>query len=804
MYILLSSPKSNHIIIIFFVLILFLNFSTYSLELKCAEISNKEFLVASAATIITEQDQETTDFLLSNNITIKLACEEKISYKVTKYKDHLIKWEFFIPNNNCVVGEGKELKFDDGSNKSAIIKINIYAKKPILYSSEPTSFYSDFKEPQTLKLFLNKVSYVDKVEFISPKVIIKGTKTSEITADNPYLNIDSVNNVLAFDFFPNDTSKIYKIIFHYRDNSFKSKQSDDTAILKISLEKSKLKEQFQIVHTTKLYFDDFTENMDKKVSFNFNNKGKPKKKYRIEVEGFDLNIVTNEGGDIDFIMPDTGIQKVDVKIDNVKSCGKFPIKVYSNANDTLYSTLNIMKKPNITSIIISNSSGNKTIIKELGEIYHIKILGDDLHLMSDVQVELVNANTSEFIELKKEETLEENCINTNIYFDSAKIKKMIIGDYYLRLSRKIGDNGELRKLYPFTQSLISIIYPKKPTSELLSISLDNPHFFKRQGFQKPNKKYKYFYPSVFTPLLFATLNKILIPNGDDTLNQDRNAGLDQYIVDSKSPLVLKISSNNNDPCYSPQYLNISAKYVKADGNETISKVSDNGNNYIVVYNKPLYIDIKNELNIDELNANEKVIIKVEHSPEIYGTSKLTRGRTIECIRGFNVSDNIGITFSFPPYLVAFRNMRVKEVKSSENNDTIITYTGEKDINFQTLTINAGLGLKYRPIDDHYNPSKFAAGFYIMGLDFTNVNDYKSQKNDPKDNSFIARGSFNAMFLIEYSLINLNNPTTRLPIYFGGMYIFKPIDGDGHINWKNYRHYAGVFGIGIDISLLGKK
>lgn len=722
-------------------------------DLKLSKVSKKEFLVGHNGTVITKQPTEKLNYLLTNKINLILDGNE-IEYQVTQLADTLLKWDFGIPSFNSLVGKDKNLIFDDGTNKQDKIIIDIYSNKPELVKYSTNIMYHDVIEPQNLTFTLNNVAFVDKIEFTDKKIQIDGTNLNSITPSSYGFNSNPINNTISINILPNDCNN-FDILLYYTGKSTYQSSAPDTIQLRISKQRKYLHKRYKIITATSLYLDDFeTQKYKPKIIFDFESLNAVAGRYTINIESSDIEIKTLTG-EIEFDMPQN--KKQEVEITDVKASGIYDIKISNNSGETFSSTLNILPKPNITGFKISNSSDNK-IEKDLNKIYSVILKGTGLHKMSEVQVELVNLTTSQAYTLIKQPNIEENSINTQIKFVLTSKEEIPIGNYFLRLSRELKET-QIKRIYPIYNPLISIVHPKIIVpDQVKQISLYEPKFFKEDSIPK---KYK---------------------------------SLKSKILSKDSRITLKVSPIPENTKAGPQNIKVTAKYYKSDGNEVVLNVTEGGKDYVTIYDKPVFIDLKEEFAINEFNVNEKIKVTFAHSPEIYGSNKISPINEITYYRGSSFMDKIGITVTIPPYLAAFRNVKRKTITEDENNNIDVKYDGESKIEFQSLAINAGIGFKYRNKNKHYEPSRFALGLYLMGLDFANSNSVEEQRNEKDNHNFIGRGSFNLMFLTEFSFLNLDNPNTRIPVYLGAVYIFDPIDGGSNL--------APVFGFGIDIKLFG--
>ena len=731
----------------------------YGQEMRIADISKRKFLVGENATVITSQDTNLQKQLLNENLTITLNSISVEEYKVNKYQDTLLKWTFKIPSSNKVVGSDLKLVFDDGTNRERFVSINVYSKEPLLKdykANNSNEVFTDISDYQTLILYFDNLLFVDKIEFEDNKIQIKGTNRNSINANTVGFNADFGKNHLTIGFKPSVNNN-FKLKIFYTDSSLHSQSIPYSLDLRQTTNYFQKKFKVEVVD---LYYDDFGRyKYTPKIVLDFVNLGTVGRKYTIE--STQVNLTTVDGTKI-FVMPEN--RKIEVNLSEVKDAGSFDIKVKSTTDGEIFtSTLKILPEPKIEKFTLISSETNK-IVRKVGNEYTLRIEGTQLHQMEDISVELVNnSNPQQVLNLSKLEFEEEGVITASIDFNNEV--KIPVGEYYLRLKREVkyNDTTTIVRVYPLYSPLISLVYP----TELLSqqsenINLNSAVYFRNKDLPK-------------------------------RFNQT-----DNYILEKNSRIELELSPIKGNET-APQYLDIKAIYTKADGNIVIKNITRDGNNYVTVFKDTVRIDLKDEFGFDNtngLNPNEKITVKVNHSKEKYIDGNISIGapteKNIYC--GASILDKIGITASLPPYLASFRNVKRKTITDDGNGNKTVIYDGNKEMEFQSLTINAGLGFKYRGRTKEYLPQPFAIGIYLMGLDFANSYSIDEQKFDENNHNFIGRGSFNLMCLGEYSFFNLDNATTRIPVYLGFVYVLDPIDGGSN--------FAPVFGFGIDIKLFG--
>jgi hypothetical protein len=737
--------------------ILLMSISVLSQNIILNKSSKKGFLVGSKAEIVTDQDIALKRFFLSNSLTLKLE-DIDLVYNVTlNINDtNTLKWQFTIPAYNKLVGTDKNLYFDDGTNAIKQVSLNIYSNTPELIDYSKVLF-SDVHDYQPITFTLNNSAYVDKIEFSPNDIKIQGTSTNEIHSFSYGYNVDKSNSI-TINIMPEQKEDLV-LMLYYTDKDY---QNQKVSIpIKIHYERKFLFQRFRIVTKDNLYLDDFEGNkFPPKISFDFTDIADVRPGDQCTISPISSDILLKAHGDLEFIMPQD--KKIDIDIVEVKSSGDYEIRIEGRNNEKYTANLYVLPKPSISKFSIANST-NYTIEKKNHTGYSLKIEGMDLQKMQDVNIELVNIENNNSFPLEKINSIEENVINSTIYFDGQGTEDIPVGKYILRLVRNIKDNDKsLVRAYPISNPVISIIYPKN----ILSSQLSKQYF----TLEQPDSLYtKDHYRKRFQSKMGNILTK-------------------------ESPIILKITPDPGTAINGPQFLQIEAKYFKVDGNQEVLKITDGGNNYISVFDKPIYINLKNEFGIEELKLNEKISVNVTHSPDVYGSNKFSPGLNVEYYRGVRFLDKLGITMSIPPYIAAMKSVRRKTITEDDNGEQLVAYNGDKKIEFQQLLINAGVGFKYRGKTKNYDPSPWAISLYLMGLDFANQSSTNEQKNDPNNYNFVGRGSFNLLLLGEYNFINLENPNTRIPVYFGGLYIINPIDEGSH--------FAFTFGLGVDIKLFG--
>lgn len=725
-------------------------------------ILNSKYYVGDIAELVTKQPDSLVEYYVSNRIKLKLE-DEDLAYELKVIDDSLLLWRFKIPSKNYLVGEGKKLEFIDGVKGSARIEFDIFSKdlKPMGYF--PKVLYKDVAKPQPISFEFNNASYVDKISFDTDDLKIEGTLGNEIESTNPKFIINETTNIITINVILGDNG-LGDVSFHYRKIGNENKISKHS--LDIDLIQKNWNNRFDITTSSDLYLDDFTEyKYLPEITFDFSKVAISDQSFTINSDSTKIKLRT-AAGERTFSL-DGGNKKINVEVFDLKEAGQHEISVKGINSDKFYTKLQILPEPKISSFLIANSASYE-ILKMQKETYSILIKGDDLHLMKDVKAAILNIDSGREFDLEKNESnISEDVIMCSLTFD--ELNDIPIGNYHLILKRKLHPANPTARIYKHDQ----IIKIKNPLTIIQPSQIET-------GLYMAN----YF-------------------NGD-TLPKRYNAKLKGHLLEGDSPITFEIKPNitysrNSDGSirnWIPQYLKIEAIHIKSNGSEVRKTITEGGNDYVTVADRPVYIDINEELNIiDGLSVNEEVVIKLNHSQEVYGSNKLSPQRYYRYMRGVKGRDKIGITFSIPPYLSVVKRVRRKSVVVGENGETQVIFNGEKKIEFQSLTINAGLGIKFRDRSrEDYAPSRWAVGAYIMGLDFGNKSSVQEQIEDVNSHDFIGRGSFNLMALGEFSFLNIDNPNTRIPVYAGLMYILDPLDTGSN--------FAFSFGIGIDIKLFG--
>ncbi|MFD3000400.1 hypothetical protein ACFS7Z_08525 [Pontibacter toksunensis] len=740
---------------LFTILLLTTSIISYGNDVSLYSQSQNSFLIGGKATIITKHSKEYFEYLKKNEVKLSIA-GIRIPYELSIYQDSLLKWELNIPALNKLVGKDKELYFDDGTNKKNSVKINLFSEKPDVQSFSINNgenvVYTDMLEPQNIKLTLNNAAYINKLVFIDKNIRIKGTNTNTISSSSIYFKTDK-NNTLSLNFVPKDFKSL-DFLLYYTNNKFNS-VSTDTIKLDISKDKRFNEQRFNTSTDANLYIDDFDRtNSMPKIYFEFGNNTIIGKNFKILNENPNIKISTLTGDEFD--MPKD--KKVQVLISNIKTHGSYEVKVTSNSGESFSSLLNVLPKPEIKEFTISNSVNNE-IKRDFTKIYSVIVKGSQLHQMNEVQLELVSTTSSNAYPLKKLSNIDADKIDAQLDFTLNQNQKLPVGKYYLQLIRS-PNFIEGRKIYPLHAKQITVTYPNRIfTDQVNLVSLKDPQLFYKESIPK---KYN---------------------------------ALKQHLLAEGSNISLIISPNMKSYNeYGPQYLKVTATHIKSDGNEVLLNIKEKEKDFITVLDSAKHIDLKKEFGIESLNVNEKIKIVLSHSPDKYGSTMLSSANEITYHRGVSFLDKMGVTLSIPPYLASFRNVRRKAITKDEDGNSNVEYSGEKEIEFQSLTINAGLGIKFRDKDKLYKPSRFALGMYLMSLDLADNSSKKEQKADTDNHNFIARGSINLMLLGEVLFLNLDKSNAYIPGYLGIVYIFDPIDRGSK--------FAPVLGVGIDIKLFG--
>ena len=702
-----------------------------------------------------------------------------IEYRCDSISPNVLRLIFTVPKSNALVKSEVKLKFDDTSGVIYYIPINIYSNEPYLISYEPEKVYYDLKDKQRLTLRIANVESVNKIKFLNPHVKIYGTYCDSITNDEKnFIFISESENTVSFDvFWPSVKDEdTVKLKIYYLDQNCNI-QFKTVPLINFKITKYYLNNKFRIENSTgskNLYLDDCNVNLAlPTITLDFTmiqDLNGSDKITTLKVSPDSLTIVS-KSGKVSEEISDT--KTLEYNIVKINCSGTFLIKADVGSQHDLYGNIEILPVPKISDFMISDSPGN-ILVKGSGKTYRIKIYGDKLHKMSDLTAQLVNISSGKIYDLTPQQIIEENTMTASINCD-YDTKNPPVGTYYLSLTRKVGTTDFMR-VYEFTDKLITIKHPYLINQNQIDAEnvalIDAVTRYKGDSIPRYYKK------------LWNSDNK-----------KKRNVNEYNHILDEFSPIQLKIKADSIvNSKNGPQYINITAKYYRSDGTELVTKITDSGHDYITVLDKDKRIDVRKELNLENFNVNERVCITLAHSPDMYGSDKQSISYTYTYFRGMNPWDRIGLTFSIPPYLAAARCVKQKSIIQNDSLGPIIEYGGKSTFKMQSLVINAGLGIKYRWSNRYYRPSRIAIGLYFMGMDLANKYSNNEQKYDPDNNDFIARGSFNVMFLGEYSFINIDNPNTRIPVYAGVIAVIDPIDGGSH--------FAFAFGLGIDIGLFG--
>lgn len=706
-----------------------------------------------------------TSFLIGNNAEIKVENWKKFfnteGCKIYYNEDHSTSISFTliklytntngtpiallsmdIPNLKKLIGVGEKIEFSK-PDTTLFATIEIYAGTPQILSYKVIKpqtenlIFKSYQELQTIELVFNKYTYVDSVYFTDAGFNIQGKNENKDTLSISFFTTDIIKTELVIDYYPKNSNGIKQI---KKFNLDRIKIVDANNVI-----------QFNVDEGEYIYIDDLQEGLSHELLFNFNGeklKGlheivvKDASNYKFDKEFYQLN-------DED---------KCNASLITADKSGDFEIDLIPVVNytkKTYTATLSVLPAPNITKVQYLSLENNLIqITREENAKYVFTLVGEKLNKMDDLTSYLKNVNSGNEIKLNYKNN---NLINEREYELIMKnVNTIDTGAYKIILRRTF--KGRTRD-YECHVARLNIIEPKKKLDQVKKIDFIDPDY--------TIKKKEY---------------------NDKLINKS------QYVLDEKSPLKFELKlDDDNKIIYGTQFLDVDLRYTRINGTIETKSIR----NYRLT-DPVQVIDIKQELNMKRLDINESIDVSIKHSEQFYGENQNSNIYYLQ--RGLKFEDKIGLTVSLPPYLVAVRNVRRKTIiKDESGNITDVKYDGSYELEGQSLLVNAGIGIKFRDQkykNGDYAAQRWAVGLYFMGLDMANQQSSDELINNEKDYSFIARGSFNILFLGEWSVINLDNVNTKIPIYLGSIFIPQPLD-DG-------KKLALAAGIGIDIRLTGSK
>jgi len=674
---------------------------------------------------------------------------------------------FDCPKFNNLIGRDRTLILRKKDGKEWSIKIHIYALKPglrdayISNNTETTKIsYTDLGEYQDLTLKFDNALYVNKISFLNENIELYSSTDRTITIANPEFRINEAENTISLRLrVKPDANFQCKIGYYEKGNPNLKENLEDLPM--ITFRKKYLGKSFSIA-PVKIYADDFLDEPDN-----------PKFKLKLNKEG---NFIQN-GDQVDISVDGitTGIKNIPIIISGSDDkTGTFyedkEIEIRFKSpllpgNYEVTATKGLQKQkgqftvipePKIESISLSATN----IIRKVGTSYELEIKGTKLEDMRDLEIELFNREplSKKYYPITKDVRLQKNKITATINFQKEE-DFIDVGEYQVRLKRQIS-NGSLQKVYP-SDTYFKVIFPQEIAKDQTSL----------------------VHLQQYTDELTSLNARFQKRSGDKLLR----------IIKKDNPLYLVIDPSEKIKESGPQFLDVQLTYIKSDGSIVKVKLADDNLTSLQIKDKiqmvrnlkdPDLLDIKGDLGV-----NERIIVSVQHAKSYDGYTSSVKTYTFA--REVNFGDRIGITATIPPYLISMRKVKGKTItKDADGNITKVEYDGEKSFQAQSLIINAGLGLKYRFKDRNYYDSPFAISTYLMGLNFASPKSRKEQDNDPENHDFIASGSFNMLVLGEYAIRNLDLPNARIPIYFGGVIVFNPLDGGSKL--------APVLGLGVEI------
>jgi len=699
-----------------------------------------------------------------------------------------------------------------------LLGINLcYGQEKIVLLKNSEILYNDLpQKPQKLSLTFNNSKLIKSIELLKGSSIeIRGYNSDSFFFDknSPDLKIDSSLNTvdLTIQVINSELSKFVQ----------KLKITDTSGLsVTYSIPLTIVNEYNEdVVFSLKpdiVYIDDFSgSEYSRGIYMDIN-----KEKLDNKNNGYHLYCKDSLLLDITFV--NYSKEKIllkpieELRILSINEPKDYKIDIISKKSGTKikYSgVLKVLPQPYITDVNILGVNGLE-IEKGDKRKYALKIFGPCLHQMDDLCIELVNTSTGNAVPLRidKSNYKEKDCINGVIDFNS---ESYATGKYYFRIKRPIAyPNKSIWRIYDLREKEISIVFPFEIKKDQLDyVDLVKPDLFAMTKHNRIerfiNKKNLLIIEKENPQACIATikepdvrylkmkqLNKdSLVIKIDTSQNSTRkkynelwnNAITKNYLLNVNSDVKIRIDPYNlsdSDKFRIPQYLKLSASLYKIDGSIENKTITSDVNSYITVYDRSLFIDLKKLFNIEKLNSNERIVLDVSHAIEKYGYNYESPSRQYIYQRGSNFLERIGFTATIPPYLVVAKHTNIK--------DSAGNLTEDKKWLGQSLLLNAGIGVKYRWYNKYYDPSRFAISIYALGSDLGGSTSDEEKEKDVLNNDFIKKGSVNLAGFLEFSIVNLDNPLVKVPVYLGGMYIFDPIDKGSKL--------AFVLGLGIDIKL----
>lgn len=699
-------------------------------------------------------------------------------YTVSSTDNTNFKIEFPSPVEMGLPGRDKALILSDGL-KQYPLTISFYASPPVMKSlrssniqnNSTTIFYNDINDYQDIIIELDNVRKVKKIKFSDPNLQIKGAGyTNEIEYSNGDFRADFSNNLVYIKASLKGVQSLNFTITYTNSNFQDILTSEQITPREISF-MAKYPGGSMKATPAKFYADDFSiENSAPELTLDLSSSGNAGTTYEFSLANNtpaanfvaqNLNIKDLPTHTATYI---TG-RPITVSLPGTIQTGRYTVRAApgGNLSTALRTEIFVLPQPAITGIVVRNTINNNELIRKKGNTYTITLKGPKLQQMKDLKYYLVcRTNPSVNVySLNPDVTILEDAVNITFTFTDDNFNLIEAGDYEIRIARPVAGGFEKAYLNDYT---IKVTYPKIIASNQTQpeyVGLSGADIFSTKVFFKSDKKGK---------------RRLLIPD---------------------SPIILKIIKSPEIPEKGPQYLNVEAVYYQSNGNKSTIVWTEGDSNSLIIKDHDVTYNLKSAFNLPDtepLNIGEKIVVNVRHSPNIYGKSNTDEKQTYIYHRKDSFLERIGFTASLPPYIAVGRSVPKKTVaKDDQGNVTSVTFDQDsKKFQMQNLVLNAGVGFKFRFKKDNYEPSNFALGAYIMGLNFADSDNSDDQLNDPENTDFVKNRSFNAMILGQFDLVNLDALNTKIPVYLGTAYIFDPIDSGSKL--------ACVFGLGIDITI----
>ncbi|KGO93177.1 hypothetical protein [Flavobacterium subsaxonicum] len=731
--------------------------------------------------LLLAQTEESKFFLSDKKFEIRIGNSIMSSdkYKVSSVDNTNFIVEFNSPEEMGLLGQNKDLLLSNGV-KDYNLKISFYADPPVMKNMRSSNtqntstmiFYNDIGDYQDIIIEVDDVTKVKKIKFTDGNLQIKGSgNTNEIDYSNSDFRTDIPNNLIYIKASLKNVQSL-SFIMTYLDSSFNDTPTSEQLVPRDINFLAKYPGGAMSVTPKIFYADDFNiENATPDLTLDLSSSGRDGLNY-------DFSLVNSIAGSN---LPSQNInikslntnrasynvgKPIIVSLPTTITTGRYIVMAAPGGNviNALRSEIVVLPQPSINGIVVRNAVNNNELVRKKGNTYTITVKGPKLQQMQDLKYYMVcKTNPSvKIYSLTPDAAILEDAVNITLNFGDDNFHLIDAGDYEIRIARRVPGGFEKTYLNDYT---IKVVYPKLMASNQTLpdyVGLSNTAvFYDSKIFFKDEKNGK---------------RKLLKP---------------------ESPIILKIKPSPEIVEKGPQYLNVEAVYYQSNGNKTTVTWTEGDSNSLIVKDQDVTYNLKAAFNLQDsepLNIGEKIVVSVRHSPIVYGKNNTDEKQTFIYYRKDSFIERIGFTASLPPYIAVGRRVSKKTVvKDDQGNITDVTFDeSSKKFQMQNLVLNAGIGFKFRFKKDNYEPSNFALGAYVMGLNFADSDNSDDQLNNPESNDFVRNRSFNAMILGQFDIVNLDVLNAKIPVYLGPAYIFDPLDNGSKFAW--------VFGLGIDITI----